>query len=155
MSAFRVSLDDEVADLRETRVNALPSTVGERAAALRLRLDRVDEKKCDGYATTESSLSTGTPVEVKSVRVTHHDGLGRLAVHPESHAALAAADGVYAVVVYAEAEADGRRIVVLDLAVVDAEEVGRWIRSESSSYQKVRWDRLGLGGSIEVERWSA
>lgn len=156
MSAFATPLDVEVDELRGTRVNALPSIVAERAAALRFALDRVDENVCDGYATAASpGLDAGTPVEVKSVRVRHHDGTGRIGVHPRTHAALADAGGVYVVVVYGQVQ-DGAatRIVGLALSIVEPETVGRFLVGDSDGYQKVRWDLL-VDADVDRERWSA
>lgn len=156
MSAFLFSLEEEVADLRRTRVNALPATVGERAAALRFGLERTDRNHCDGYTTEETpGYEPGVPVETKSVRVHHQNRTGRIGVHPDTHATLVEEGGDYAVVLYGEAVVDGeRRIVVLALELVDAEEVGRHLRPGASGYQKVRWDAL-LDVDVDRERWSA
>lgn len=155
MSAFAVDLDDELREVGRTRVNALPSTVGERAAALRYRLDRVDRNHCDGLTTPETpGFAAGVPVEVKSVRVEHHDGTGRLAVHPESHARLVDEGGVYVVVLYAEVEQRGRRIVVLACEIVAPETVGRFIPADPSGYAKVRWDLLLDDVDVDRSRWS-
>lgn len=158
MSAFARPLDEELTAISSTRVNALPSTVAERAAALRYRLDRVDEDRCDGYATDDSpeGLEAGTPVEVKSVRLTHNGGrTGRVGVHPGSHAKLAEADGVYVVALYAELEHEGRdRIVLLALEIVDADAIGARLSPTASGYQKVRWDLL-IDAEVDRSRWSA
>lgn len=155
MSAFVSPLSEELREYRGTRVNALASAVGERAAALRYALERVDEQRCDGYATTDSPLEAGTPVEVKSVRVSHAGGrTGRLGVHPGSHAALEDAGGYYAVVLYGEVDVDGRRIVALAMDLVDAATVGRQLPRNPSGYAKVRWDVLLDPAAVDVARWS-
>lgn len=148
-------LQDELAEVASDRVNALPSVVAERYAALRYRLDRVNEVACDAYATAQTpGLGAGTPVECKAVRVAHADQEGRFAVHPESHETLCEADGVYAVVVYAAVEVGGEdRIVVLESEIVDATEVGRWIRCSGEHYQRVRWS-LVVDADVDEARWS-
>jgi len=154
VSAFIQSLDDELRERGETRVNALASTVGERAAAVRYGLDRDDRDHCDGW-TTEATpgYAPGVPIEVKTVRVEHHDGTGRLGIHPGSHKKLVAAGGDYAVVLYGEVDHEGdRRIVVLATEIVAATDVGRYLRPGASGYQKVRWDLL-LDVKVDRSRW--
>lgn len=156
MSAFAVSLDEELGDVQATRVNSLASTIGERAAALRYRLERTDRNHCDAYATGETpGFDAGHPLEVKSVRVEHHDGIGRLGVHPATHDQLVDAGGDYVVVLYGEVDVAGTtRIVVLAIDVVAAETVGRYLRPDATGYQKVRWDLL-LEADVDRARWSA
>lgn len=156
MSVFATSVDEEIQDLGGTRVNALPSTVGERAAALRYRLDRVDRNHCDAYTTAETpGFEPGTAIEVKSVRVEHHDGTGRLGVHPDTHARLVDEGGSYVVVLYGEIDVGGStRIVVLAVDVVEAETIGRFVPASASGYAKVRWDHV-LDVEVDRARWSA
>lgn len=156
MSAFTQPLEAELERFRAVRVNALPSIVGERAAALRFRLERVDLDHCDGFTTTETpGYAAGVPIEVKSVRVDHHDGTGRVGIHPETHDRLVDEGGDYAIVVYGEREVDGaRRIVVLDLDLVDVEIVDRYIPTSADGYQKVRWDLLLDDVDVDRARWS-
>lgn len=150
-----VGLDQELSDRRGTRVNALPSTIGERVAALRYRLERVDLDHCDGFATEASPLETGRPVETKAVRVTHNGGrTGRLSVLASSHDRLVDEGGIYVVVLYAERSVGGvDRIIALDVALVSTEEIGGYLR-DVRGYQKIRWDLLGVGDDVDVERWS-
>lgn len=156
MTAFQAPLDAEVEEYRETRVNALPSLVGERAAAIRYDLDRVDENVCDGYATDESPLEAGTPVEIKSVRVDHGgQRTGRVGIHTGSHEELLELEGVYAIVLYAEIDVDGDRVVVLESELVGADDVDEWVSAGSCQYQKVRWDLLLDDSDVDRARWSA
>lgn len=137
-----VPLEEEIAAL-EDRVNARPSVVIERAAALRWSLERVDRNKCDAFTTAATpAFDPDVPIECKAVRVTHNGSeTGRIGIHPESHRALRADRGWYAIGLYVEVDVDGdRAILLVDLELVPAEEVGRWIRSNASEYQKVRWD---------------
>lgn len=155
MSAFRISLREELA-ANESRVNARASIVAERAAALRWRLDRVDENVCDGY-TTEATpgYEAGVPIEVKAVRIRHHDGTGRLGVHVDSHEKLEEAGGSYAVVLYAEVDhGEDRRIVALAMDTFPAGEVGRFVKRDGAGeYQKVRWDLLFDPEAVDGWRW--
>lgn len=157
MSAFPSTVDEEVRDRRHTRVNALASTVGERAAALRFRLERVDRDHCDAFTTAETpGIEPDVPVEIKSVRVEHHDGTGRIGVHPRTHDQLVDAGGIYAVVLYGEVSVGGvDRIVVLAVQFVEAAEVGRYLPPAATGYQKVRWDLLLDGVDVDRARWSA
>lgn len=145
-----VPLEEELADV-EDRVNALPSVVVERGAALRWSLERVDLDKCDAFTTASTpAFDPDVPIECKAVRVTHNGGaeIGRLGVHPGSHRALRDDRGWYAIALYREVDVDGdRAILVLEFDLVPAEEVGRWIRSDASDYQKVRWDLV-----LDVDR---
>lgn len=148
------SLSDELEAVGDSRVNALPSIVGERCAALRYRLDRVNENHCDAYTTDDTpGYPPDVPIEVKSVRVDHHDMTGRIGVHPRTHWKLSQHGGDYCIVLYGEADVGGRRIVVIDTCLVPGETVGRYLSGDSDGYQKVRWDNL-LTTDVDRDRWS-
>lgn len=151
-------LIDELQTLASDRVNALPSVVAERFVSLRYDVDRANRIACDGHATAATpDVDAETPVEVKAVRVSHHDGEGRLSVHTDSHRQLRDAGGVYAIVLYAPVSCGGNdRIVVLTSAIVDADEVGRCVALDGAAdYQKVRWSRVLDDADVDVARWSA
>lgn len=156
-SSFAEPLDDELASVASERVHARPSVVGERYAALRWHLDRANEIHCDGYATAETpGYDAGTPVETKAVRVEHHDGVGRLNVHVDSHEQLREADGAYAVVVYVDVEHEGeQRILVLAAGLVDAVDVDPFVERGRCLYQKVAWPKLLENADVDLARWSA
>lgn len=108
----------------------------------------------DGRTGTVATLEPDTPVEVKGVRIEHHDGTGRLGIKYSSHEALAEADGVYAIVLYAEPEVAGqRRILVLAIRLVEPSALEPHLRRECDGYQKVRWDHLIDADEIDRERW--
>lgn len=154
--AFETSLEEELAGVASDRVNAVPSVVAERFAALRYALDRVDEVVCDGYATAATpDVPADTPVETKAVRVAHQCREGRFSVHAASHAQLLEADGVYAIVVYGAVDVGGdERVLVLDSALVDAAVVDREVPTDGRcDYQKVRWS-LVLEADVDWRRWS-
>lgn len=156
--SIQIPLGEELERKRD-RVHVLPSVVAERAAALRYRLDRVDEDLCDAYTTPETpGFEPGVPFEVKSVRVLHHDGIGRLGVRTSTHAELLEAEGWYVIAVYDELKHAGAdRILALAIEAVPAYEVDRWITEGCSPYQKVRWnlvlnpDRHG----VDLGRWDS
>lgn len=150
-------LDQELRDHARTRVNALPSLVAERAAAVRWRLERVHETVCDGY-TTEATpgLDAGTPVETKAVRLTQNGGsrTGRVGIHYGTHKRLLEAGGWYAVVLYVEIVVDdGVKILVLAMDRMPAAVIDRYVTEDGGEYQKVRWDLLFDADAIDVDRW--
>lgn len=155
-SSFSAPLDEELASVASERVHARPSVVAERFAALRWSLDRANALHCDGYATEDSPMPAGTPVETKAVRVEHHDGVGRLNVHVDSHEQLHDEDGVYAVVVYVDVEHAGeQRIVIVASGLVAAGDVAEHVSRGACLYQKVAWPKLLDSADVDVARWSS
>lgn len=156
-SAFDSDLDEELATVASERVHALESVVCERYAALRYSLDRCNRIACDGHATADTpDVDAEDAVETKGVRLRHHDGEGRLNVHLDSHDELVEQGGVYAIVLYTTVEHAGEeRVVVLQSAIVEPEEIGRWTRGAGSPYQKVRWSQVLPEKDVDRSRWSA
>lgn len=127
----------------------------ERAAELRLRLDRVDELHCDGY-TTEATpeMEPGIPIEIKATKRFVENGSdapvrpGRWHLTLSSHDRLVDEDGYYCLIVYSMIEhAGGDRMLIEEMRLPSASSISPLIDTDASVY---RLDRTALNGNEGV-----
>lgn len=142
--------------------NGYPADVVERAAALRWRLDRVDEQHRDAVATADSPgavLGPGDSVEVKACRPWIENGdefgtAGRFHINRSSHDALLEDDGVYAFGTYTLVDS---HVVISRLRLSPAAMVDGWLSERNAgAVVKLPWTVLfsRLPAPGDREGWS-